>query len=167
MQDKKRTWANIMLYTDGACSGNPGPGGWSALLLIRTNLGKEPITIRGGEKHTTNNRMEISAVIEGLSFINKNIDAEDITITVYSDSAYVVDNVNNGHAANWKKNNWLKSDGSMAKNHDLWGMLLGYLENMNIKIEKVKGHSTDKFNNHVDKIAVSERDRWNNILNNC
>lgn len=135
----------IIMYTDGACSGNPGPGGYAAILMYGDNL-KE---ISGAEENTTNNKMEITAVLKGLEMIKEPCDVE-----IYSDSAYVVDSVEKGWLFSWKKKNWIKSDKKPVKNVELWEELLRYLEIHNIKFIKVKGHSDNEYNNRCDKLAV-------------
>lgn len=135
----------IIMYTDGACSGNPGPGGYAAILMYGDNV-KE---ISGGEKDTTNNKMEITAVIKGLEAIKEPCDVD-----IYSDSAYVVDSVEKGWLFGWKKNNWIKSDKKQVKNIELWEEMLKYLKIHNIKFIKVKGHSDNEYNNRCDKLAV-------------
>ena len=120
------------IYTDGACIGNPGPGGWGVVILN----GNDNQFLSGGEKNTTNNRMEITAVIEGL----KNVDSKDLT--VYSDSTYVINTITKG----WKKN----------KNQDLWEILEKLVSEKNVKWEWVKGHSGNEFNEKADKLAYGE-----------
>jgi len=133
------------MYTDGACSGNPGPGGYAAILMYGDNT-KE---IVGAEKNTTNNKMEMMAVLKGLEIIKEPCDVE-----IYSDSAYVVNSVEKGWLYNWKKKNWVKSDKKPVKNVQLWEELLNYLQIHNIKFIKVKGHSDNEYNNRCDKLAV-------------
>ena len=120
------------IYTDGACIGNPGPGGWGVVILQEN----DNFFLSGGEKNTTNNRMEITAVIEGL----KNVDSKDLT--VYSDSTYVINTITKG----WKKN----------KNQDLWEILEKLVSEKNVKWEWVKGHSGNEFNEKADKLAYGE-----------
>jgi ribonuclease HI len=160
---------HINIYTDGACSGNPGPGGWAALLLIKniTSGNKEKLTIKGGEKETTNNRMEMTAVIEGLKFVYKNLFKNYVCdIRIVSDSSYIIDSINNGHLLNWQHNGWkTKANGDVA-NKDLWEKVVKLDGKMSVSFKRVKGHSTNKFNNYVDEIAVKERDRYKKILNN-
>lgn len=165
----KKVRITAKIYTDGACSGNPGAGGWGSLLLITSEKGKEPISLRGGEKSTTNNRMEMTAVIESLKFLLRNMKDVTFKIDIVSDSAYIVDNVNEGSLKKWSHNGWKTTKGGPVKNKDLWEELLSLIKNNDfekITFIKVKGHSGDKFNDHVDKIAVTERDRFKGILNN-
>jgi len=141
---------NVKLYTDGACSGNPGPGGYGAILIYK-GIEKE---ISGGQNNTTNNKMEIMAVIKGLEMIK-----EPCNVTVYSDSAYVVNAIQMGWITNWKKNNWKKSDKSVVKNIDLWEKLISLMEIHNVEFVKVKGHSDNEYNNRCDRLAVAEREK--------
>lgn len=157
------------IYTDGACSGNPGAGGWGSLLLLKSKKGKESISLRGGEKDTTNNRMEMTAVVESLKFLNRNLKDTSFSIEIVSDSSYIVSAFNNGDLNKWSKNGWKTSKGQPVKNQDLWEEILRLSSSSNVRaiiFSKVKGHSGDKFNDHVDKIAVTERDRFKSILNN-
>ena len=139
----------VTIYTDGACSGNPGPGGYGAVLIYNGNE-KE---ISGGEKSTTNNKMEMMGVIKALEMLKEKCDVE-----VYSDSAYVVNSINNKWVYSWKKNNWIKSDKSKAKNIDLWERLLELIDYHNVKFIKVKGHADNEYNNRCDKLAVKARE---------
>ncbi len=138
---------NVYLYTDGACSGNPGPGGYCAILIY----GKHKKTISGGEKQTTNNRMELMGVIKGLSALTRKCE-----VTVISDSKYVCDAINKGWLANWKKKNWKKSDGKPVLNPELWKELDNLLNEHNVRFEWIKGHAGHPFNEECDKIAVLE-----------
>jgi len=137
----------VILYTDGACSGNPGPGGYGAILMYK-GIEKE---ISGGELNTTNNKMEIMAVLKGLEYLKEPCD-----VTVYSDSAYVVNTIEKGWIYSWKKNNWIKSDKSRVKNIELWERLLELMDVHNITFVKVKGHADNEYNNRCDKLAVME-----------
>ena len=138
----------VILYTDGACSGNPGPGGWGAIL----KYGEHILELSGGEKNTTNNRMEIYAVIAGLSALKKPCKVE-----LYSDSKYVINSISLGWAKKWKENNWIKSDKKKALNTDLWDRLLNLLDIHDVSCHWVKGHSTNYYNNRCDEMAVQER----------
>ena len=138
---------NVILYTDGACSGNPGPGGYAAILIYK-GIEKE---ISGGEPNTTNNKMEIMAVVKGLEMLK-----EPCNVTIYSDSAYVVNSIEMGWIFNWQSNNWKKKDKSSVKNIELWEEMLKLLKIHNVKFVKVKGHSDNEYNNRCDKLAVSE-----------
>lgn len=141
----------VTLYTDGACSGNPGPGGYGAV-LIYNGVEKE---ISGGQKDTTNNQMEMMAVIKGLEMLK-----EPCEVKVYSDSAYVVNSIQKGWIYSWKKNNWKKADKSKVKNIDLWERLLSQLEIHKVEFLKVKGHADDKLNNRCDRLAVAAREKF-------
>lgn len=146
MENKKE----VKLYTDGACSGNPGPGGYGAILIYK-GIEKE---ISGGELNTTNNKMEIMAVLKGLEMIK-----EPCKVTVYSDSAYVVNSVQMGWLESWRKNNWRKADKSKVKNIDLWERLIELMNIHEVTFVKVKGHSDNEYNNRCDRLAVSEREK--------
>ena len=137
----------VTLYTDGACSGNPGPGGYGAILIYK-GIEKE---ISGGELDTTNNKMEIIAVLKGLEYLKEPCD-----VTIYSDSAYVVNTIEKGWIYSWKKNNWIKSDKSKVKNIELCEKLLELMEIHNVTFIKVKGHADNEYNNRCDKLAVQE-----------
>lgn len=136
----------IKIYTDGACSGNPGKGGWGALLIY----GDAKKEISGAEKDTTNNRMELQAVIEGLKLLK-----EPCEIEIYSDSAYVVNAFTQKWIENWIKNNWRNASNKEVKNIDKWKELLTLLEAHKSKFIKVKGHSDNEYNNRCDKLATS------------
>ncbi len=140
----------VILYTDGACSGNPGPGGYAAI-LIYNGVEKE---ISGGEKNTTNNKMEMMAVIKGLEMLK-----EPCEVFVYSDSAYVVNSIEKGWVYSWKKNNWKKADKKEVKNIELWEKLLSLMNIHKVTFLKVKGHADDELNNRCDRLAVSEREK--------
>ena len=141
----------VILYTDGACSGNPGPGGY-AEILIYNNIEKE---IVGGQKDTTNNKMEMMAVIKGLEMLK-----EPCEVEVYSDSAYVVNSIEKGWIYSWRKNRWKKADKKEVKNIDLWERLLKQLEIHKVTFNKVKGHAQDELNNRCDKLAVEQREKF-------
>jgi len=135
----------IIIYTDGACSGNPGPGGWGAVLLYGDRI-KE---LSGGEKATTNQRMELTAVIEAL----KALKVSDWDVVVYSDSSYIVNAFRQDWISKWKKNGWKNSKKEDVANQDLWKALLNLMEKNRIKIEKVKGHSGVHWNERCDQLA--------------
>ena len=143
----------VTLYTDGACSGNPGPGGWGAILEYNGHQ-KE---LSGGEGNTTNNRMELTAVIRGLQALK-----EPCTVELYSDSKYVIDALEKGWAIGWKKRGWIKSDKKPALNPDLWEQLLSLTERHELHYHWVKGHSTNPKNNRCDELAVAESKRFRN-----
>ena len=135
----------VTLYTDGACSGNPGPGGWGAILEYQ-GIEKE---LSGGEKSTTNNRMELTAVIQGLSALK-----EPCIVELYSDSKYVIDALQKGWALSWQKNGWKKADKKPALNPDLWEKLLELTTIHVMHYFWVKGHAENPKNNRCDKMAV-------------
>ena len=134
----------LEIYTDGACSGNPGPGGWGAVLLYK-DIEKQ---ISGAENNTTNNRMELYAIIASLNLLKK-----PCKVKLYSDSAYAVNACNNGWLENWQKLNWHKADGKQVLNIDLWQQLLQLLERHQVEFIKVKGHSDNYYNNICDQLA--------------
>lgn len=138
---------NVEIYTDGACSGNPGPGGWAAILLYK---GSERI-VSGGEADTTNNRMELIAAIRGLKMLN-----QPCNVTVYSDSAYMIDALTKGWLNKWQMNMWKTSAKDDVKNRDLWEELIGLCSQHNIQWNKVKGHSDNEYNNRCDELARAE-----------
>lgn len=135
----------VTMYTDGACSGNPGPGGYGTV-LIYNGIRKE---LSGGYLATTNNRMEIMAVLKGLEALR-----HPCKVTIYSDSKYVVDAIEKGWLANWKKNNWIKSNKEKALNVDLWKKLLIFMELHDVSFKWVKGHHENEENNRCDQLAV-------------
>jgi len=134
----------VVIYTDGACSGNPGPGGWGTILMYK-DVKKE---ISGGVKHTTNNIMEITAVIEGLKMLKYKCEVE-----IYSDSAYVVNAFNNHWIEGWLKKNWINSNKEPVKNKELWQELYNLVKQHEVKFIKVKGHSDNEYNNRCDELA--------------
>lgn len=136
----------ITIYTDGACSGNPGPGGWGAILMYN-EVSKE---ISGANKATTNNIMEITAVLEALKLLK-----EQCEVKVYSDSAYVVNAFNQGWIYNWKKNNWKTASKDPVKNKELWEELYSLVQKHKVEFIKVKGHSDNEYNNRCDFLATS------------
>lgn len=136
----------VTIYTDGACSGNPGNGGWGAVLMYN---GKKK-EISGGEQNTTNNRMELTAVIQALSLLK-----EPCEVNLYSDSAYVVNAFLQGWLISWKNNGWKGSDKKQVKNLDLWQELDKLTNTHKVTFIKVKGHSDNEFNNRCDTLATS------------
>ncbi len=135
----------VSIYTDGACKGNPGPGGWGAILRYK-GLEKE---ISGGEANTTNNRMELTALIKALELLK-----EPCEIIVTSDSKYVIDGISKGWAAGWKKRGWIKSDKKPALNPDLWDRLLTLTAPHSITYKWIKGHAGHAENERCDTLAV-------------
>ena len=136
----------ITIYTDGACSGNPGPGGYGTVLMA----GEHRKELSGGYKLTTNNRMEMLACIIGLETLKN----ENSYVRMYSDSKYVVDSINKGWAKKWRSNGWKRNKKEMAKNPDLWGRLLDLLEIQNVEFIWVKGHAGNPENERCDELAV-------------
>lgn len=136
----------VTLYTDGACSGNPGKGGWGAILIYK-DYKKE---MSGGEKDTTNNKMELTAAIEGLSALK-----EPCRVKLYSDSKYLIDGITKGWARSWRAKNWKKSDGKPALNVELWEKILELDEYHEIEYIWVKGHAGNPYNERCDRLAVA------------
>ena len=141
----------VTIYTDGACSGNPGPGGWGALLCYN-GVEKE---LSGGAAQTTNNRMELTGVISALQALK-----EPCIVELYSDSKYVIDALEKGWAVSWRKRGWIKSDKKPALNSDLWEKLLTLTEKHRLHYHWVKGHADNEYNNRCDALAVAQRDRY-------
>ena len=141
----------IEIYTDGACSGNPGPGGWGAVLRYK-GIEKE---LSGGEPNTTNNRMELTAVIEALRALK-----EPCMITLYTDSKYVSDAFNQGWIYGWMKKDWKKADGKPVMNQELWQQLYGLWKQHDITLVWVKGHADNYYNNRCDELAVAQSKRF-------
>ena len=141
----------VEVYTDGACSGNPGPGGWGAVLRYRFDGKVYEKELSGGDASTTNNRMELTAVIRGLQALK-----EPCTVELYSDSKYVIDALEKGWAWGWKKRGWVKSDKKPALNSDLWETLLTLTQKHDVHYHWVKGHAENPKNNRCDELAVSE-----------
>lgn len=141
----------VQIYTDGACSGNPGPGGWGAVLIY----GEHQKEISGGAAETTNNRMELTAVIEALSLLKR-----PCKIVLTTDSKYVVDSVTKGWVYGWKKRGWKKGDGKPALNPELWQKLLPLLEMHDVEFVWVKGHAGHEYNELCDKMAVAESKKF-------
>ncbi|MCL2108128.1 MAG: ribonuclease HI [Oscillospiraceae bacterium] len=134
----------VKIFTDGACSGNPGPGGWGAIL----RCGDKEVELSGGEAATTNNRMELTAAIEALARLTR-----PCTVTLQTDSRYVVDGIEKGWAKNWRRNNWTKSDKKPALNPDLWEKLLNLCEIHEVTFTWIKGHAGHAENERCDQLA--------------
>lgn len=134
----------VTIYTDGACSGNPGPGGWGSILMAGNNQ-KE---ISGGQKDTTNNIMELTAVIEALKLLKRPCEVD-----LYSDSAYVVNAFLQDWISGWVKNNWKNSSKEEVKNKELWQELVELTQTHKVTFHKVKGHSDNEYNNRCDELA--------------
>ena len=141
----------VTIYTDGACSGNPGPGGWGAILRYKETE-KE---LSGGAADTTNNRMELTAVIEALALLK-----EPCVVELYSDSKYVIDGLSKGWAKGWQKRGWIKSDKKPALNPDLWERLLALTDRHEMHYHWVKGHAENEKNNRCDQMAVAESKKF-------
>ena len=141
----------VTIYTDGACSGNPGPGGWGAILMY----GQHKKELSGGEANTTNNRMELTAVIEALSLLR-----EPCIVELWSDSKYVIDGLEKGWARGWRARGWKKADKKPALNPDLWGRLLDLTEIHIMHYHGVKGHAENQYNNRCDQLAVAESQKY-------
>ena len=140
----------VTIYTDGACSGNPGPGGWGAILQYK-GFTKE---MSGGEAMTTNNRMELLGVISALHALK-----EPCSIDLYTDSRYIVDAINKGWLKSWKAKGWKRKDGEL-KNPDLWQEIDRLFSIHTVTMHWVKGHAENEFNNRCDALAVAERDKF-------
>lgn len=134
----------VTIYTDGACSGNPGPGGWGAVLMY----GEHEKALSGGAKETTNNRMEITAAIESLTALK-----ESCEVDLYSDSAYLVNCMNQGWYRKWQQNGWMNGKKQPVENQDLWQALLDQMKRHKVRFHKVKGHSDNELNNRCDELA--------------
>ena len=137
----------VTIYTDGACSGNPGPGGWGAILMY----GRHKKELSGGEAQTTNNRMELTAVISALEQLK-----EPCAVDLYSDSKYIIDALTLGWARSWQAKGWRKPDKKPALNPDLWQRLLELCDTHQVTCHWVKGHAENEFNNRCDQMAVAE-----------
>jgi ribonuclease HI len=142
---------HLEIFTDGACSGNPGPGGWGAVLRYQ-GFEKE---LSGGEADTTNNRMELTAIIEALSCLK-----EPCSVTLTTDSKYAADGITKGWARSWQKNGWRKADKKPAQNVDLWEKLLTLLDTHQVKIVWVKGHAGHPENERCDKLATTAIEQY-------
>ena len=147
IQRKQQKMKTVTIYTDGACSGNPGPGGWGAILMY----GAHKKELSGGEASTTNNRMELTAVISALELLK-----EPCAVELWSDSKYVIDALDKGWAKGWRAKGWIKSDKKPALNPDLWARLLDLCEIHTVRTHWVKGHAENEYNNRCDELAVLE-----------
>jgi ribonuclease HI len=146
----------VQLYTDGACSGNPGSGGYAIIL----RYGDVEKVICGGEAMTTNNRMELMAVIVGLEALSEQCEVE-----VYTDSRYITDAINKGWAESWKANNWLKKDKQPALNVDLWERLLAQVSEHLVKFVWIRGHHNHPLNVRCDRLAVAQSKIYKRVNN--
>ncbi len=140
----------VYIFSDGACSGNPGPGGYGVILRYKD----KETELSGGEAHTTNNRMELMGVITGLEALKY-----PCNVIVQTDSRYVVDGIEKGWAKSWKAHNWIKSDKKPALNPDLWGRLLDLLDMHDVKFTWIKGHAGHPENERCDALAVAAREK--------
>ena len=141
----------VTISTDGACSGNPGPGGWGAVL----KYGAHEKELSGGAAETTNNRMELTAVIEALKLLK-----EPCAVELYSDSKYVIDALEKRWVYGWKEKGWIKSDRKPALNVDLWEILLPLIAKHEVRCHWVKGHAENEYNNRCDAMAVAESQKY-------
>ena len=141
----------VIIYTDGACSGNPGPGGWGAIL----KYGEKMKEMSGGEAETTNNRMELTGVIASLSALK-----EPCAVTLYTDSQYIVNAINEGWLKSWIAKGWKRKTGPV-KNPDLWQKVYDLLQIHTVEFIWVKGHAENPFNNRCDELAVAESKKFN------
>ena len=141
---------SVTIYTDGACSGNPGPGGWAAIL----KYGSHELELSGGEADTTNNRMELTGVIAGLKKLR-----EPCKVDLYTDSQYISNAINHGWLQSWKLKGWRRKEGPL-KNPDLWQELDSLLQTHDVTVHWVKGHAENEYNNRCDALAVQEREKY-------
>ena len=146
---EKKRMKHVDIYTDGACRGNPGRGGWGAILVY----GKHEKEMSGGEPETTNNRMELTAAIKALEALK-----EPCEITLYSDSKYMIDSITKGWAESWRKKGWKKADKSPALNPDLWETLLNLLATHKVEFVWVRGHNGHAYNERCDTLATTFAD---------
>lgn len=144
----------VTIYTDGACSGNPGPGGWGAILM----LGENRKEISGGSENTTNNIMELTAVIEALKILKR-----PCKVNIYSDSAYVVNAFLQKWIYGWMKKGWKTAGGDPVKNKELWQELYSLTKTHDVTFNKVNGHADNEFNNRCDEMAVAESKKFTRI----
>ena len=142
---------NVTIYTDGACSGNPGPGGYGAILMY----GQHKKELSGGDPNTTNNRMELMGVITALKALNR-----PCQVDLYTDSQYVVNAIEKGWAKKWQANGWMRNKKDKALNPDLWQSLLDLLEIHQVTFHWVKGHAENPYNNRCDERAVAESHKY-------
>lgn len=141
----------VKIYTDGACSGNPGPGGWGAIL----QYGPYEKELCGGAQITTNNRMELTAAIKALQALN-----EPCFVELYTDSKYLCDAINKGWVFKWKQNGWTKPDKKQALNIDLWEELLNLINMHEVQFNWIKGHNQNELNDRCDKLAVFQSKKY-------
>lgn len=144
---------HVDIYTDGACSGNPGPGGWGAVLVY----GERERELSGGEAHTTNNRMELTAAIRALEALR-----EPCEVLLTTDSKYLCDGLDKKWAEGWRRRGWKKSDGSPALNPDLWERLLSLCATHRVTISWIRGHAGHEYNERCDRLAVAAAEQFKN-----
>ena len=149
------TRKQVKVYTDGSCSGNPGPGGWGAVLLYMGHR----LELSGGEESTTNNRMELTAAVKALSALKEPCD-----VTLYTDSRYIEQAFSQGWVKNWVKKGWKKSDGKPVLNRDLWERLIPLMELHRARLVWVKGHADNEYNNRCDFLATQETKKFQKVL---
>ena len=142
---------NVTIYTDGACSGNPGPGGWAAILLSGDDADRRT----GGEPHTTNNRMELTAALEALRALD-----EPAQVTLHTDSAYLSNAFNQGWLDSWQENDWQTASNDDVKNKQLWQALLKEADRHDVEWVWVKGHADNELNNMADELAVAAMEQF-------
>ena len=141
----------VTIYTDGACSGNPGPGGWGAILQYK----QHKLELSGGAVSTTNNQMELTGVIEGLKALT-----EPCKVELYTDSQYIVNAINKGWLRNWQKNGWKKADKSPVLNKELWLEIIELFNKHDVTVHWVKGHAENEYNNRCDQLAVAQTKKY-------
>ena len=141
----------IVLYTDGSCSKNPGPGGWGAILQYK----QHKLELSGGAVSTTNNQMELTGVIEGLKALT-----EPCKVELYTDSQYIVNAINKGWLNNWQKNGWKKADKSPVLNKELWLEIIELFNKHDVTVHWVKGHAENEYNNRCDQLAVAQTKKY-------
>jgi ribonuclease HI len=142
---------DVTIYTDGACSGNPGPGGWAAIIIADDKSDR----ITGGEPHTTNNRMELTAALEALKALD-----ESSNVTLHTDSAYLSNAFNQGWLDSWQENDWQTASNDDVKNQQLWKDLLDQADRHNVEWVWVKGHADNELNNMADELAVAALEQY-------
>ena len=141
----------IVLYTDGSCSKNPGPGGWGAILQYK----QHKLELSGGAVSTTNNQMELTGVIEGLKALT-----EPCKVELYTDSQYIVNAINKGWLNNWQKNGWKKADKSPVLNKELWLEIIELFNKHDVTVHWAKGHAENEYNNRCDQLAVAQTKKY-------
>jgi ribonuclease HI len=145
----------VKIWTDGACSGNPGPGGWAAILVF----GTQEAQVSGSVEHTTNQRMELEAAVHALEKLN-----QPCKVILHSDSAYLINAFKNGWVDNWQRNGWLTAKEEPVKNDDLWKLLITHCKKHTVQFVKVKGHSGDHYNELADHLAVKALKELKEVL---